>query len=68
MSESNKLIKLNLGCGNRKMHGFINVDAREDVKPDFVADVTKINEQFNGVDLIYACHVLEHFPLKPSTL
>tara|TARA_R110000823_G_scaffold303100_1_gene424411 strand:- start:1295 stop:1864 length:570 start_codon:yes stop_codon:yes gene_type:complete len=67
MSESNKLIKLNLGCGNRKMHGFINVDAREDVKPDFVADVTKINEQFNGVDLIYACHVLEHFPLKPST-
>lgn len=63
----NKKIKLNLGCGDRKMHGFINVDAREDLGPDVVADVTTINEKFKDVDLIYACHVLEHFPLKSST-
>jgi len=58
--------KLNLGCGDRKMHGFINVDLREDINPDVVANVTKIHESFKDVDLIYACHVLEHFPTKPS--
>jgi SAM-dependent methyltransferase len=58
-------IKLNLGCGHRKMHGFINVDVREELNPDVVADVTKIHEKFQDIDLIYACHVLEHFPLRP---
>ena len=57
--------KLNLGCGDRKLHGFINVDARADVAPDAVCDVRHIHEQFTDVDLIYACHVLEHFPSKP---
>ena len=60
-------VKLNVGCGQRKMYVFINIDAREDVRPDMVADVTKINDKFQNVDLIYACHVLEHFPLKAST-
>ena len=64
---TNKKTKLNLGCGHRKMHGFINVDYYEDLNPDVVADVTKIHEKFEDVDLIYACHVLEHFPTKPST-
>jgi predicted SAM-dependent methyltransferase len=59
------MIKLNLGSGDRKMHGFINIDAREDVNPDMVYDITKIHEKFKNVDLIYACHVLEHFPMKP---
>lgn len=57
--------KLNVGCGNRKMHGFVNVDIREDIEPDVVCDVSKISEKFENVDLIYACHVLEHFPEKP---
>ena len=43
--------KLNLGCGDRKMHGFINVDLRQDTNPDYVADVTKIHEHFDQVDL-----------------
>tara|TARA_R100000329_G_scaffold147777_1_gene135786 strand:- start:123 stop:662 length:540 start_codon:yes stop_codon:yes gene_type:complete len=55
------LIKLNLGCFDRKIHGFINIDIREDVNPDVVDDVFKLdNFQENSVDLIYACHVLEH--------
>ena len=62
-----KEIKLNLGCGQRKMHGFVNVDIREDLNPDVVANVTQIHKTFQNVDLIYACHVLEHFPLRPST-
>ena len=55
-------MKLNLGCGNRKIHGFVNVDARKDVFPDVIYDVAKIHEKFENVDLVYACHVLEHFP------
>jgi len=61
------MLKLNLGCGNRKLVSFINVDARKEVDPDVIADVTAIHEEFQDVDLIYACHVLEHFPLKPSS-
>tara|TARA_R110000824_G_scaffold80365_4_gene202108 strand:+ start:4182 stop:4733 length:552 start_codon:yes stop_codon:yes gene_type:complete len=59
------MTKLNLGCGDRKLHGFINVDARGDLGADVVHDVTKIHERFEDVDLIYACHVLEHFPTQP---
>jgi len=53
--------KLNLGCYDRKIHGFINVDIREDVKPDMIDDVFKLKKfENNSIDLIYACHVLEH--------
>lgn len=58
--------KLNLGCGDRHIHGFINIDGREEVKPDFCLDITKISNSWNGTaDLITAFHVLEHFPYKP---
>jgi predicted SAM-dependent methyltransferase len=54
-------VKLNLGCYDRKIYGFINIDIREDVSPDIVDDVFKLNKFENeSVDLIYACHVLEH--------
>lgn len=54
-------VKLNLGCYNKKMYGFINIDSRPEVNPDLVDDVFKL-EQFenNSVDLIYICHCLEH--------
>ena len=62
-----KNIKLNIGSGDKKMYGFVNVDLREETDPDVICDVTKIHEKFSNVDLIYACHVLEHFPKKAST-
>lgn len=52
-------IKLHLGCGTRKIHGFINIDTRSEVEPDIVADITNLD--YKDVDLIYAAHVLEHF-------
>lgn len=59
-------MKLNVGCGDKKIHGYINVDIRPDLDPDVVCDVSEIHTKFSDVELIYACHVLEHFPLKPS--
>lgn len=58
-------IKLNLGCGNKQIKSFINIDGRKEVNPDVVMDITKISSVFENVDLIYTCHVLEHFPYKP---
>lgn len=58
-------MKLHLGCFNKKIHGFTNVDIREDVNPDVVDDIFKLEKfQKNSVDLIYACHVLEHLKRK----
>lgn len=55
-------MKLNLGCGSKKLPGFINIDIRKEVNPDLVADITKLTSfKENFVDLIYACHVIEHF-------
>jgi len=60
-------VKLNLGCYDRKIHGFINIDIREDVNPDVLDDVFKLNKfKKESVDLIYACHVLEHADYKES--
>jgi predicted SAM-dependent methyltransferase len=59
-----KKIKINVGCGTRKIHGFINVDIREEVCPDILCGVERIHEVIQDADLIYASHVLEHFPSK----
>jgi len=54
-------MKLHLGCFDRKIYGYVNVDIREDVNPDIVDDVFKLEKfEKESVDLIYACHVLEH--------
>jgi SAM-dependent methyltransferase len=55
-------MKLHLGCGEKKFDGYINIDIREEVKPDVIDDISKLSE-FNEstAELIYACHVLEHF-------
>jgi len=55
--------QLHLGCGNRKLDGFVNVDVRDEVAPDIVASVRNLDPVGeNSIDLIYACHVLEHVP------
>jgi len=54
------MTRLHLGCGDRKIHGWVNIDARAECNPDIVADITKISEMFKNVDVIYNSHVLEH--------
>lgn len=58
-----QLLRLHLGCGKRRLPGFVHVDVRPDVKPDVCAylDLLTMFED-NSAELIYACHVLEHIP------
>tara|TARA_R110000796_G_scaffold129053_1_gene244723 strand:- start:632 stop:1174 length:543 start_codon:yes stop_codon:yes gene_type:complete len=56
------LIKLHIGCGNKKIKRFINIDSRDLPWVDIVADATNLLMFEKGtVDLIYCSHILEHF-------
>lgn len=53
-------MKLNLGCGYRKKKGYVNIDARKDVNPDEVVDVSKgLPYKDNSIDEIRAYDFLE---------
>ena len=56
-------MKLHLGCGPRYIPGFINVDIRSDkTAADKVDDIRTLSSfENNSAELIYACHVFEHF-------
>lgn len=57
-------IKLNLGCGLRRLSGYINIDNRPEVNPDLVCDVLQgLPYQNSSVDEIRAHDFLEHIPL-----
>lgn len=55
-------MKLHLGCGRRFIPGYVHIDA---VPHDHVEIVSTIDKlpfiEDNSVDVIYNCHVLEHF-------
>jgi SAM-dependent methyltransferase len=54
--------KLHLGCGNIRLDGFCNVDILQTAAVDVISDISKLdNFSNNSIELIYACHVLEHF-------
>jgi len=54
--------KLNLGCGENKKDGYINLDFHYHVNPDVAHDLNKIPYPFenNTFELIEASHILEH--------
>jgi predicted SAM-dependent methyltransferase len=55
-------LKLHLGCGTKHIEGYINIDIRYLPKVDEVNNIKFLrNYKDNSVDVIYACHVLEHF-------
>ena len=59
------MIKLNLGCGNKKIMGYINIDNNVYCDPDKICDldITPYPFKNNYADEIYAHHVLEHLPI-----
>jgi len=54
--------KLHIGCGKKYIPGFIHIDARKFPHVDYVSSADKLDMfDDNSVDLIYSCHLLEHF-------
>lgn len=55
-------MKLHLGCGKRYIPGFIHIDAIDYPHVDHVTTIDNLSFiADNSIDLIYNCHVLEHF-------
>lgn len=59
---------LHLGCGKKPISGFINVDIQQFDGVDVVTDITRLSDRFDAdsIDLIYACHVLEHIDKRQT--
>lgn len=57
-----RLVRINLGSGQRKFNGWVNIDINPRWEPDYVADGAHL-PMFgdNEVDMIVAHHTLEHY-------
>jgi len=62
MGEEIKEVKINLGCGNAYIPGYVNVDCRKEVNPDMCIDleISMWPWEDNSVDEIMAFDFLEH--------
>lgn len=65
INKSGNPVRLNLGCGDKLLDGYINVDvvdARLEKKPDIQSDLQDLSFiASNSVDEILSVHVVEHF-------
>jgi len=63
------MLKINLGSGDKKIEGFLNLDKFDTFKPDYVHDLETFPYPFNNneVSHILMSHVLEHIGQSPDT-
>ena len=58
------MLRLNLGCGNYKKEGYINIDKIKTPATDRIIDLDTLTwykqDFFNNVDEIWAHHIIEH--------
>ena len=54
------MVKLNLGCGLRRIEGYINIDKSGASKADAFFDLEEANMFYTDVEEIVATHILEH--------
>ena len=61
------LVRLYVGCNTDKRAGWVNIDSRGEVSPDIVARAHRLTMFADAsVDVIEACHLLEHLPLHEA--
>lgn len=60
-------MKLHLGCGKRYIPGYVHIDALDFDHVDHVASIDNLSFIADeSVDVIYNCHVLEHFKRRET--
>jgi len=64
---SRNLVKLHLGCGKKRLDGWLNIDCRKFPSVNIVSDLKNLKKFENkSADIIYASHLLEHFSHKET--
>lgn len=60
------MLKINFGCGDSKIKGFINCDADEKLQPDKIVDLLKFPYPFDNGEagLIVLSHTIEHIQAR----
>lgn len=56
-------MKLNLGCGEYRQDGWVNIDAYPGAGPDVVADLASLPFEDGTAEAVYCGHCLEHNPV-----
>src|SRR3546814_2657741 len=65
---SGRPVKLNLGCGHKKLDGWVNVDQAPACAPDAVVDLERFPWPFrdDAAEEVVLRHVLEHLGVTPD--
>lgn len=60
------MVKINIGCGEKKVAGYVNIDVRDGVGADVIIDLEKIPYPLDGgsIEEILANDVIEHFSYR----
>ena len=67
ITKNTKQYKLHLGCGSKFIQDYVHIDVVPYDHIDHVATVDNLTFiETNSVDVIYTCHVLEHFKRKQT--
>lgn len=61
LAQMNGLVRINLGCGEKPLKDYINIDMRHLPDVDVVADVHRLPYEESTVYEIYNAHLIEHF-------
>ena len=55
-----KITKLNIGCGRKKLDGFVNIDISKEVNPDVIVNIEEgLPFENNSFEYIYSKNALE---------
>lgn len=63
MNQDQNIKAIHLGCGEKRLEGFINIDNRKSANVDIACNMLDLPFDSESIDLIYMCHSLEHVPL-----